>query len=135
MTPVIVACLALITVGVVRVLNRVRPAGSPRLKPWQKVAIVLAVIGALLIAMNPELWALGLMGDTAFFDFLVLLLSLQLQTLATQAWCTTKEWLSKMWRWMMIPKMSMSYALLAGLFALIGNMYAAVQKAVHRLWS
>jgi len=78
MTPVIVACLALITVGVVRVLNRVRPAGSPRLKPWQKVAIVLAVIGALLIAMNPELWALGLMGDTAFFDFLVLLLSLQL---------------------------------------------------------
>src|SRR5947207_12324046 len=53
---------------------------------WQKVFGILAVVAAIVIVMNPEFLCLGLLGDTAFFDVLVLGLSLQLHQLATRFW-------------------------------------------------
>ncbi|MGZ4963765.1 MAG: hypothetical protein ACXWC8_14510, partial [Limisphaerales bacterium] len=53
-----------------------------QLTGWQKVFGVLAMVAAVVILLNPEFICLGLLGDTAFFDLLVLGLSLQLHGLA-----------------------------------------------------
>ena len=77
-----------------------RTASAQPLRLWQKLAGAIAILMALLIVMNPEFLALGLLGDTAFFDLLVLALSLQLQDLAAQAWhrslafVSTTDWSS-----------------------------------------
>jgi hypothetical protein len=47
--------------------NRIKPAWSQQLKGWQKLFGLVGVILAVLIIINPELLALGLLGDTAFF--------------------------------------------------------------------
>src|SRR5262245_18231647 len=49
------------------------------LEGWRKVLGVLAIVMTLLIVLNPEFLALGIIGDAAFFDVLVLAISLQLQ--------------------------------------------------------
>jgi hypothetical protein len=71
-------------------LSRPRPqAGQPLWsqhgRGWQKVFSLAGFIGALLIVLNPELLALGLLGDATFFDLLVFALSLQFQTVAIRA--------------------------------------------------
>src|SRR4026208_1140229 len=66
--------------------SRMEPVWSQHLKGWQKVFVVAAVIIALLILINPEFLALGLLGDTAFFDMLVLALSLQMHMLVVRVW-------------------------------------------------
>src|ERR1043166_8012360 len=58
--------------------NKTQPSRFQHLKGWQKIFGVLAVSFALLVVLNPEFLALGLIGDTAFFDMLVLAMSLQL---------------------------------------------------------
>src|SRR5580765_562841 len=52
----------------------------------QKLFAAIAVLAAIVILLNPEFLALGLLGDTAFYDVLVLLLGLQLRTVGAQAW-------------------------------------------------
>jgi hypothetical protein len=50
------------------------PSGS------QKIFGVVAFVLALLILLNPEFLALGILGDTAFFDLLVLAIGIQMHT-------------------------------------------------------
>ena len=45
---------------------------------WQKTFGVAGLVLAVFIVMNPEFLAFGFLGDAAFFDALVLALSLQL---------------------------------------------------------
>jgi hypothetical protein len=47
---------------------------------------VIAVFLVLLMAMNPEFLALGFLGDAAFFDIMVLALSLQMNMIASRVW-------------------------------------------------
>src|SRR5262245_45751792 len=78
--------LAILAYELTRVLDRIKPAGSQPLKWWQKLAGGVAVILAVLIVINPEFLALGFLGDAAFFDALVLLFSLRLQSAGARVW-------------------------------------------------
>ena len=126
--------LALLACAFFRVPPRTKPAWSPRISGWQKLLGVVAFILALLMVLNPEFLALGLLGDTAFFDLLVLLLSLQLQTFAARAWHAVRVVFSKTSR-IMVPRLSRDFSLALLAFAPLGEMWAAIQKAVHRLSS
>jgi hypothetical protein len=86
LTPAIVLGLAILAWVFTRLPDNTKLTWSARLNAWHALVGVIAVILAFLILLNPEFLALGLLGDTAFFDLLVLLISLQLRTLGSQAW-------------------------------------------------
>jgi hypothetical protein len=103
------------------------------LKGSQKVFGLVAVVLTILIILNPELAALGLFGDAAFFDMLVVALSLQMHTYAIRGcrWCITA--LAKVLRWTRIPSPGLSY-LLAFLVVAWESVSSTVQKVMHRLF-
>lgn len=133
-TPIILLGLAILAYAFTREPNRIKLARSPHLKGRQKLFGLIAFIFALLILLNPELLALGLVVDAAFFDVLVLLISLQLQSFADRTWCRVRGVFSKMTR-AMIPRISMELELVVLALAPIGNAFSAIQKAVHRISS
>lgn len=113
---------------------RTKPAWSQHLKGWQKVFGLVAFVSVLLIMINPELLALGLLGDTAFFDMLVLALSLQMVTFVTLAWQRSVAVLTRGVRHLGIPSPGLRYLLaVAALF--IGSAVSSIQKVVHRFSS
>jgi len=134
LTPIILLGMAILAYALSRVPDRIKPAWSQRLEGWQTLFGVVAVILALLIIISPEFLALGLLGDTTFFDVLVLLLSLQLQGFAARAWRSVCGVFSRMMR-VMIPRMSISFFMVVMAFVLIGDVVSAIQKAVHRICS
>jgi len=81
------------------------------LKGWQKIFGALAVILALLIVLDPEFLAFGLIGDTGFFDLLIFTLSLQIHMLAVAAFRSCIGALSRGVRWVGIPSPGMLYLL------------------------
>lgn len=108
-------------------------SGGRQLQGWHKIFGVVAVLLVMLILLNPELFALGLLGDTAFFDVLALALSTQMQTFVGHAWARLGRVLAvDIWR-VWIPSPGLGYLL--GL-ASIGSWYFlfSVQKAGHRLF-
>jgi hypothetical protein len=107
-------------------------APAEPLRLWQSLAGAIAIVMALLIIMNPEFLALGLLGDTAFFDLLVLALSLQLQDLAAQAWHRASTTVSGFVRWFFFPRPSCQAFLL--IFAPIGTMISSARKLLSRLF-
>ena len=98
-----------------------------RFTGWQKLVSFVAIILALLIVLNPEFLALGLFGDAAFFDLLVLALSLQLQMVATRLWHTVGPIISITLR-VIIPRNTMSseYVMLA--VAQLAEILSAIRK-------
>jgi hypothetical protein len=131
---IILLGLALLACASTRSPDRTRRSRFQHLKGWQKLFGVLAVILTLLIILNPEFLALGLIGDTAFFDILVFALSLQMHGLATRAFHRCVEVLSSRVRWLGIPSPGLRY-LLAVLTPAIAGALITFQKAVHRLLS
>lgn len=113
-------------------MHKTKPSRFQHLKGWQKIFGVLAVILTLLIIVNPELLALGLLGDTAFFDVLVLALSLQLHMIVTRTFRRCVDALSRGVRWLEIPSPGLRY-LLAVLTPAIAVVVTSFQKAVHRI--
>jgi hypothetical protein len=89
--------------------SRIEPVWSQHLKGWQKVFTMAAVIMALLILINPEFLALGILGDTAFFDMLVLALSLQMHTFALRVFRSCVDALRRALRWLGIPSLGLRY--------------------------
>src|SRR5215204_257734 len=83
-TPIILVALALLACAFSR-SNIIKPAWSQHLAGWRKIFGLAAFIGAVLILINPEFLALGLLGDTAFFEMLVLALSSQMHVFVTRA--------------------------------------------------
>ena len=131
---IILLGLVMLAYASTRSPGKTRLSRFQHLKGWQKIFAVLAVILALLIILNPEFLALGLIGDTAFFDMLVLALSLQLHVVATRAFHSCVEVLSRGVRWLGIPSPGLRY-LLAILMPAIAGSVTAFQKAVHRILS
>src|SRR5256885_5224058 len=104
-SPIIIFGLAMLAYALIQTSDRSRPtAPAQPLRLWQKFAGAIAILMALLIVINPEFLALGLLGDTAFFDLLVLALSLQLQDLAAQAWHSASATVSGFVRWLLFPR-------------------------------
>jgi hypothetical protein len=132
MTTVILLGGAIVAYAFVRLPKGTGSASSQRLKWWEKLVGAVAVVLAVLIVLNPELLALGVLGDTAFFDLLVLLLSLQLRMALARAWGFVARACSGLMRWW-TPRLS--YLLVLSTVAAIGNAVAAVQKLMHRISS
>ena len=115
-------------------MNR-RPAqGTPRrfqhLQGWQKLLGLIALLAAFLMLLNPEFLALGLVGDAAFFDVLVLLLSVQLHALCGRAWDYARRVFSTVARFLML-RLAFSAAAIAVAVAPIGNAMSAIRKALQ----
>jgi hypothetical protein len=100
---------------------------------WSKLASAVAVVAAILIVMNPEFLALGILGDTAFFDLLVLALSLQLQGIGTQLWQEASAAVCGVVRWLLAPRPTFAMFLL--IFAPIGSAVTSMQKIAERILS
>ena len=114
--------------------NKAKPTWFQHLRGWQRLLGVLAAILTLLIVLNPEFLALGFLGDAAFFDMMVLALSLQMHTFAAGAFRACVKALSKGVGWLGIPSPGLSY-LLAVTTIVIGSAVYAFQRAVHRFLS
>jgi len=111
--------------------DQYRPAWIHRLDSWQVVIGLLAVMIATLIVMTPEFYALGLLGDSTFFDFLVLAISFQLRGLAAGVWRRAVSGFARIRKLMSWSLHASSTALLFILAAMI----ATVQKVVQRISS
>ncbi len=131
---IILLGLAVLAYASTRSPDKTKPSRFQHLKGWQKVFGVLAVVVALLIILNPEFLALGLIGDTAFFDILVLALSLQMRVFALRAFRSCVDVLSRGVRRLGIPSPGLSY-LLSVLTLAVGSLASTFQKAVHRILS
>ena len=103
------------------------------LASWEKMTGLLAVVLALLVVLTPEFAALGLIGDSAFFDLLVLLMSLQIQSIATVIRSVLINSLRRVMVWFFAPRVSYLFWLSAygAVLAAVGH----VQRLVHRIWS
>jgi hypothetical protein len=123
--------LALFVFALTFLPDKYRPTWIHCLNSWQVLIGLAAVIAATLIVMTPEFYALGILGDSAFFDLLVLAISLQLQMIGSRIWhyvvlgfTPIKRFVS--WR---------IYATSAVLLFIFADIVSTVQKVVHRISS
>jgi hypothetical protein len=141
LTPAIVLGLPILACVFTRLPDNTKQAWSTRLNVWHALVGIIAVILAFLILLNPEFLALGLLGDTAFFDLLVLLIGLQLRTLGAQAWECIRTLGAQAWDWVIRARSrilcwpDLSYLLVLSIFAVVGDMVSTAQKFVHRIFS
>lgn len=130
-TPVIIFALALFAYALTRAPDQHKPAWTHRLNSWQTLISLIAVIAAILIVMNPEFYALGIVGDSAFFDLLVLAISLQLQTILSRVWRHVVAGSSIIARFVRLR----AYVTCAMLLFIFADIISLAQKITHRLSS
>ena len=131
MTPIIIFGLTLFACALTLEPDKHKPAWPQRLNAWQILIGIVAIIMAILIVMNPEFYALGILGDSAFFDLLVLAISCQLQVLGFRVWDYIASGFSKTMRftrWRIYVSCTMVFLF----FAEIGW---SLQNAMHRISS
>lgn len=104
------------------------------LKGWQKLLGVVAILMAIVILLNPDLLALGLLGDSAFFDMLVLALSVQMLGTVQWAWHQFSRSFVRGARWLGIPSPGFRYLICASTLAVAGAT-SLIQKIVNRICS
>ena len=91
----------------------------------------MAVIIATVIVMTPEFYALGILGDSAFFDLLVLAISFQLRGIGSWVWRYVVLGFTPIQRfvnWRI-------YATSTVLCFIFADIVSAIQKVVHRISS
>jgi hypothetical protein len=130
-TPSIIFGLALFAYASIWVPDKYKPTWTHRLGSWQTLIGLVAVIAAILIMMNPEFYALGILGDSAFFDLLVLAITCQLHMFSSRIWshivagfCMAKRFV----RFRIFVTQTVMLFVLA-------DIVATVQKVVHRISS
>jgi hypothetical protein len=84
LTPNTIVGLALFVFALAFMPRKYHPAWIYRLRWWQMLIGLVATVAALLIVMNPEFLALGILGDSAFFDLLALAIGIQLQVILSR---------------------------------------------------
>lgn len=126
--------LIILTGAIVRSRDKTKPSRFPHLKGWQKVFGILAVAATLLIILNPEFMAFGLFGDTAFFELLVLALSLQMHTFVVRAVRSGVDLVRRGGRWLGIPSFGLRYTLMIWT-PMIAIAATAIRKAAQRILS
>jgi hypothetical protein len=132
LTPTILALVMLagaLTLG----FGKFKPTPFRPFASWQKLAGAVALIVALLIVLNPDFLALGLLADTAFFDLLVLAITLQLQGLCTRAWRSVTATFSGLIHWLFAPRPTFAMFLL--IFAPVWEGVTSIQRLANRIWS
>jgi hypothetical protein len=113
--------------------HRRRNQGFGHLNGWQKVFGMLAFVAAVLILLNPETFALGLLGDTAFFDILVLTLNVQILSYASAIWARVRVFKTRLPRFP-LPSPGLRCLMVYSAVIFFG-IWASIQRFVHRLTS
>ena len=131
MTPTIILGLALFAYAITRMPDKCRPTWAHRLGPWQTLIGLVALLAAILIVMNPEFYALGILGDSAFFDLLVLAISFQLQMIGSRTWGYFVAGFSIVKRFVKL-RLYVTCSIMMFVFADLGS---AIQKVAHRISS
>src|ERR1039457_6101827 len=85
-SPTIIFGLALFVLVLAFLPEKYRPTWIHRLTSWQVIIGLVAFVVATVIVMTPEFYALGILGDSAFFDLLVLAISFQLRGIGSWVW-------------------------------------------------
>jgi hypothetical protein len=99
------------------------------LKGWQKWLGLLAI----LVILNPEFLALGLLGDSAFFDMLALALSVQMLVSVRLVWHKLSIGFIRGLRWLGIPSPGFRFLMAVTTVALAAAL-SPLQKVTHRLF-
>ena len=123
--------LALFVFALTFLPDKYRPTWIHRLNSWQALIGLVAVIAATLIVMTPEFYALGILGDSAFFDLLVLAISLQLHMIGSRIWRYVVMGFTPIMRFMSWRL----YATYAALLFIFADIVFTVQKVMHRISS
>jgi len=88
----------------------------------------------MIILLNPEFLALGLLGDSAIFDMLALALSVQMLVSVQWVWHHISRSFVQTMRWVGIPSPGFRYLLAISTVA-ITNTFSELQKLLHRISS
>ena len=132
-TTIILLSLGLIALALARMQRN--PRGPFRnLKGWQSLLGLLAVVMAVAVLLNPDLLALSLLGDSAFFDMLALALSVQMLVSLQWAWRNVSRSLARSVRWLGIPSPGFRYLMCVSTITLISAI-SVIQKIAQRLAS
>jgi len=115
-------------------LRRNKPALFSNLNGWQKLLGLVAVVMTMIILLNPEFLALGLLGDSAIFDMLALALSVQMLVSVQWVWHHISRSFVQTMRWVGIPSPGFRYLLAISTVA-ITNTFSELQKLLHRISS
>ena len=129
--PTIIFGLALFVFTMTFLPDKYRPRWIHSLNSWQVLIGLVAVIAATLIVMTPEFYALGILGDSAFFDLLVLAISLQLHMIGSRIWRYVVMGFTPIMRFMSWRL----YATYAALLFIFADIVFTVQKVMHRISS
>jgi|SRR3954464_12633071 hypothetical protein len=97
---------------------------------WRRIIVVLSVMLALMIVLNPEFMALGFLGDAAFFDILVLAVGFQLQIQMIGLHRAFAASFSKAMQWAGVPSPGLRY--LMTFCSLAFGRAVSASKRVHR---
>lgn len=126
--------LAMFIIASIRSRNKAGPSWFQQLRGWQKLVGIVAAVLVLLFLLNPEFLFLGFIGDAAFFDMMVLALSLQMHTYVAGFFRACCKILSRGKRWLGIPSPGLAYLSAVSIAVIVGAA-SAVQRAVQRLIS
>ena len=129
MTTTIIFGLALFAFALTRVPDKYKPTWAQRLSSWQALIGVVAIIAAILIVMNPEFYALGVLGDSAFFDLLVLAIGVQMQVIFSRIGACAVSGAKSAARFIVMG----IYADCILLMLIVSGISCMVQGAVHRI--
>ena len=108
------------------------PTWLRHLEGRQKILGGVAAVMAVLIFLNPELLALGLLEDAAFVDIVVLALSWQMHVVLSRVLRAPLDVLSRVERWLGIPSPGLACLLTFSAVA-IGCAASELQRIVHRM--
>ena len=129
-TPLFLLFLAALIWCTLRKHDAASLGSSQRANPWQKLFAILAVLAAMLIILNPEFLALGLLTDASFFDLLVVLLTLQLQFITAQSWHFLSTFSSRVLR-LITARLNLSIALIILAFEPLIKAISTIHKSLR----
>jgi hypothetical protein len=130
-SPDIIFGLALLVFVLSLLPDQYRPVWIHRLTPGQMLIGLVAVIVAAFIVITPEFYALGLLGDSAFFHLLVLAITYQLRGMGSMVWRHVALALDPIKRFVSWRMYKTGIVLL---FIFVDTV-STVQKVAHRLFS
>jgi hypothetical protein len=120
--------LALFVFMLAFVPDKYKPTWIYRMSWWQVLIGLIATVAAILIVMNPEFLTLGILGDSTFFDLLVLAIGVQLQVILSRVGLQVfagAKWTTRFIRWRIyVTGMMLALA--------VDGIVSTVQKVAHR---
>ncbi len=105
METAMIILLGLAWFGIVkkRLSNHTRPTWLRHFEGRRKILGMVAAVIGFVILLNPELMALGILGDAAFFDILVVAIGLQVHMDTTRIFRMFVDALFSVGRWLGTP--------------------------------